>query len=143
MEDETIQGDRNRIENKIQDIDYNNKLLELSLYENIFDDDISLLRDVKEIISYNCISSYSENDKLIKEYNSKKRKMEDLFQKKILKAIELVNQNINSVKECCLNKEENESYRNSLKNIKEFYFDKEIVSDYYKKFNQIKEIFGK
>ncbi len=143
MNEEKIQRERNRIESRIEKIDYNYQLLELSLYENIFDEDISLLKEVKTTISGYCRSKYEQNNELMKDYHSKKEKMKKLFDKKIFTAIEIVNQNINSIRKCCLNKEENETYRSSIQSKKEFYFNKEIVSDYYKKFNEIKQILEK
>ncbi|MDD5086127.1 MAG: hypothetical protein PHV16_00035 [Candidatus Nanoarchaeia archaeon] len=143
MEEEIIQREKNKIQNKIQKIDYNHQLLELSVFENISDDDISLFDDVKKILLDYCVSNYSENNDLLKEYNLKKGKTEKLFQEKVSSAIHILNENSNSIKDFFLKEEKYQGYKNSLKRLNEFRINEEKFSDYYNKFKKIKQILEK
>jgi len=139
---EKIAKERDKIKTYNEKIDYYNKLLYASLNNIIYNDDISLFEEIKDIISKHSLACYyDENTGLFNEYNSNLQQFKDLFNNKISEAFRIINQNVKDIENNYINKiNQKKSYFNSVKKRKEFLSAKEDLSKNHKQFRQIKGI---
>ena len=139
---EKIAKERDKIKTYNEKIDYYNKLLYASLNNIIYNDDISLFEEIKDIISKHSLACYyDENTGLFNEYNSNLQQFKDLFNNKISEAFRIINQNVKDIENNYVNKiNQKKGYFNPVKKRKEFLSAKEDLSKNHKQFRQIKGI---
>ena len=102
---EKIAKERDKIKTYNEKIDYYNKLLYASLNNIIYNDDISLFEEIKDIISKHSLACYyDENTGLFNEYNSNLQQFKDLFNNKISEAFRIINQNVKDIENNYINK---------------------------------------
>ena len=142
---EKISKERDKIKTYHKKIDYYNKLLYASLNNIIYNEDISLFEEIKDIISKHSLAChYDENIGLFNEYNSNLQQLNDLFNNKISEAFRIINQNVKDIENNYINKiNQKKSYFNSVKKRKEFLSAKEDLSKNHKQFRQIKGLIEK
>lgn len=135
-----ISKERDKIKTYNEKIDYYNKLLYASLNNIIYNEDISLFEEIKDIISKHSLAcNYDENIGLFNEYNSNLQQLKDLFNNKISEAFRLINQNVKDIENNYVNKiNQKKGYFNSVKKRKEFLSAKKELSKNHKQFRQIK-----
>ena len=142
---EKISKERDKIKTYHKKIDYYNKLLYASLNNIIYNDDISLFEEIKDIISKHSLACYyDENTGLFNEYNSNLQQLNDLFNNKISEAFRIINQNVKDIENNYVNKiNQKKGYFNPVKKRKEFLSAKEDLSKNHKQFRQIKGLIEK
>ena len=142
---EKIAKERDKIKTYNEKIDYYNKLLYASLNNIIYNDDISLFEEIKDIISKHSLACYyDENTGLFNEYNSNLQQLNDLFNNKISEAFRIINQNVKDIENNYVNKiNQKKGYFNPVKKRKEFLSAKEDLSKNHKQFRQIKGLIEK
>jgi len=123
-------------------IGYYNKLLYASLNNIVYNEDISLFEEIKDIISeHSLICNYDENRGLFNEYNSNLQQLKDLFNNKISEAFRIINQNVKDIENNYVNKiNQKKGYFNSVKKRKELLSAKEELLKNHKQFRQINRL---
>ncbi len=137
---EKIAKERDKIQDNYEKIDYYNKLLYASLNNIIYEDDISLFEEIKDIVFKHSLKcNYDENKFLFNEYSLNLGLLKGLFNKKINEAFRIISQNIVEIENNYVNKiSQKKGYFNSVKKKKELLSAKEKLSKKQKQFRKIK-----
>ncbi|MBU1205187.1 MAG: hypothetical protein KKE93_04745 [Nanoarchaeota archaeon] len=139
---EDIIYERYQINSYIKKVNQHNSVLEAAFQDQVFEEDISLLCDVKKIISTNLESSvYPENKAILEEYKSHLQQLKELFDKKVINGIKIINKSSFDMEEKHnLNDNSKKGYLGSFVRKKKFESAKKELSEYRNQFNKIKEL---
>jgi len=139
---EDIINEKDKINSYIEKVGYYNTVLEAVFQDQVFEEDISLLYDVKKIISTKLKSSvYPENKVILNEYKSHLQHLKELFDKKAVYGMKIISKNMFDMEEKHnLNDNNKKGYFGSFVRKKKFESAKKELSEYRNQFNKIKEL---
>lgn len=134
--------ERDKIGLDIENLDNYNVALEAAFQDNVFEEDISLLYDVKKVMSDSLKSAfYPENRAILEEYKSHLQQLKELFDKKVIDGIKIINKSSFDMEEKHnLNDNSKKDYLGSFVRKKKFESAKRELSEYHNQFNKIKEL---